>query len=307
MKISIIGAGNVGSQLAARILEHTRADVALVDIVSDLAKGKALDILDAAPIMKYEKRIEGGGDYNLIKDSHVVVVTAGFPRKPGMTREDLISKNARVVKDVVKNIKKYAGSAIILLVTNPLDIMTYLAFMEAGLPRRKIFGMAGGLDSARFRVILAEEMKLPIERIEAFVIGGHDTTMIPLASQTLVDGKPLHEALSRERINEVIERTRKRGAEIVGLLKTGSAYFSPSAACFDILNAIILDSKKIIPSSCVIKGEYGISGCAIGVPAKIGRGGAEEILEWELPPAEMDALRESAKSIQETLRSLGNL
>ena len=304
MKISIIGAGNVGSALAERVLAHNLADLVLLDIVEDLAKAKALDLLDASPIMGYKKHIHGTSDYKEISGSNIVLITAGLPRRPGMSREDLISKNAAIIKTVVKNLKEFSPNAILIVVTNPLDIMTYLAHEGFGGDSRKILGMAGNLDTARFKALLWEELRVPPEKIETFVVGSHGDTMVPLVSKTLIDGKPLESVLNKERIERLVERTKKRGGEIVGLLKSGSAYFSPNAACFEILEAIINDTEKTITCSCILKGQYGISGCAIGVPAKIGNGGIREILEWQLPSRELNALRDSAKAAKVVLNKL---
>ena len=304
MKISVIGAGNVGSALAERVLAHNVADVVLVDIADGLAKGKALDLMDASPIMGYKKTILGTNAYKEIAGSDVVVVTAGFPRKPGMSRDDLIQKNASIVRSVLKNVKEFSPEAIVVIVTNPLDIMTYLAYKEIKCDRFKILGMAGGLDTARFKAILSQETALSPEKIESFVLGSHGDTMVPLISKTLLNGKPLRKALSKEKIDEIVKRTKERGGEIVGLLKSGSAYFSPSAACFEILSAIIKDEKKIIPCSAITEGEYGIKDSAIGVPVRIGKEGISEIIEWELPADELDALKASASAIKDILNKL---
>ena len=294
MKISIIGAGNVGSALAERVLMGNLADVTLLDIAGDLAKGKALDLTDASPLMGYKKRIIGTDDYKEIKGSEVIVVTAGFPRKPGMSREDLIQKNWKIVESVLKNVKAFSPNAIIVMVTNPLDIMTYLAYKEMGCDRKKILGMAGGLDTARFIMLLSDELGVSPEKIEAFVLGSHGDTMAPLVSKTLIDSAPLEKKLGPEKLKALLARTKKRGGEIVGLLKSGSAYFSPSAACFEILRAIIKNEGKTIPCSCILEGEYGLDDCAIGVPAKIGKEGILEIIQWELPQDELNALKDSA-------------
>jgi malate dehydrogenase len=293
MKISIIGAGNVGSTLAERVLANNLADVALVDIAGDLARAKALDIKDATPLLGYKKHIEGTGDYKEVAGSGIIVITAGFPRKPGMSRNDLIEKNGAIIKSVLKNIKAYSEGAIFIVVTNPLDIMTYLAYKEAGCGRGRILGMAGNLDGARFKVLLSEKLNVPAEKIETFVVGSHGDTMVPLVSKTLVEERPLKDVLKPEEIKALLEKTKKRGGEIVRLLKSGSAYFSPSAAVLEILKAIINDEKKVMTCSCVLEGEYGIKGCAIGVPARIGKNGTE-VLEWKLPEDERAALKKSA-------------
>jgi len=294
MKISIIGAGNVGATLAERVLTHNLADVTLVDIAGDLARGKAFDLTDASPLMGYKKRVIGTDDYKETTGSDVVVVTAGFPRKPGMSREDLIQKNWKIVKSVLKSVKVFSPNAIIVMVTNPLDIMTYLAYREMGCDRKKILGMAGGLDTARFIMLLSEELGVSPEKIETFVLGSHGDTMVPLVSKTLIDDTPLEKKIDPEKLEALLAVTKKRGGEIVGLLKSGSAYFSPSAACFEILNAITKDEGKTIPCSCILNGEYGLDDCAIGVPAKIGKEGIREIIQWELPQNELNALKDSA-------------
>ena len=304
MKVSIIGAGNVGSSLAERVLAHSLADVLLVDIAGDLAKGKAFDLSDASPVMGYKNSVQGTSDYKDIAGSDIICVTAGFPRRPGMSRDDLIGKNGGIVRGAVKKIKEFSKGAIILIVTNPLDVMTYLAYKEAGCERKKILGMAGNLDTARFKALLAQELGVPHENIETFVLGSHGDTMVPLVSKTLVDGKPLERVIQPEKIQSLIARTRKRGGEIVGCLKSGSAYFSPSAACLEILRAIIKDEGKVIPCSCVLEGEYGITGCAIGVPAKVGKNGVSDILEWKLAGGELGALQKSAEAVKNILVSL---
>ncbi|MBL7156859.1 MAG: malate dehydrogenase [Candidatus Omnitrophica bacterium] len=305
MKISIVGAGNVGSTLAERILNHGLADVVLLDIREDLAKAKAFDLADTRPLMDYKKSVIGTGDYNEIRNSQIVVITAGFPRKPGMTRDNLIHKNSEIIKEVLKNIKKNSPEAILVIVTNPLDIMTYLAYKESGCDRRKIIGMAGNLDTARFKALLFRQTGVPPDKIETFVLGSHGDTMVPLVSKTLIDGKPLENVLDKENITSLLARTKKRGGEVIALLKSGSAYYSPSAACFEILRAIINDEKKTIPCSCILEGEYGMRDCAIGVPAKLGKSGVEKILEWKLPPDELGALRKSAKLVKDALGKLG--
>ena len=297
MKISIIGAGNVGSMLAERILAHNLADVVLVDVAEGTAEGKAIDLLDSLPITGCEKNILGTAEYKEISGSEVIVITAGFPRRPGTSRDDLIQKNAVIIRSVTKNIKEFSPDSIVMVVTNPLDAMTYLVYREMGCRREKILGMAGTLDTARFKALLSQALGMSPGKIESFVLGSHGDTMVPLLSKTSVHGKPLVEVLDRKKIDEIVERTKKRGGEVVGLLKSGSAYFSPSAACFEILKAIVNNEKKVFPCSCILEGEYGIKNCAIGIPARLGKGGVEEILEWKLPDEEMSALRKSASAV----------
>lgn len=297
MKISIIGAGNVGSALAERILSQRLADVVLVDIAGGPAEAKALDISDASQLLGYKNKITGTDAYKEVTDSDVCVITAGFPRLPGMSREDLIQKNSQIVKSVVRNIKKFSPGTVLIVVTNPLDIMTYAAYKESGFDRKKIIGMAGNLDAARFANLLSRKLDVPPDAIETYVLGSHGDTMVPLVSRTLINGKPLRGLLGQKEIEALLERTKKRGGEIVRLLKSGSAYFSPSAAILEILKAIAGDEKKVIPCSCVLDGEYGLEGLALGVPARIGKNGVEEILEWDLSEGELFLLQNSAKAI----------
>jgi malate dehydrogenase len=304
MKISIIGAGNVGSTLAMRVVESGIADVVLLDIVEGLPLGKALDISDAAPIIGHEKNIIGTTNYDDIKGSGVVVITAGFPRKPGMSREDLINKNAPILKDVLKRIKTFCPDSIIIVVTNPLDVMCYHTYKVSGFDKSRIIGMAGTLDTARFRNLIAQELNVPRSRIETFVLGSHGDTMVPLISKTFDDKRPLTQSMKTEKIDTLIERTRKRGAEIVSYLKTGSAYYSPSAGVFEILKSIHKDSKKILCVSAFLEGEYGISDCFLGVPARIGKDGISEIVELDLEKEELRALEKSAEKTRGALSHL---
>ncbi len=304
MKISIIGAGNVGSTLAMRVVESGIADVVLLDIVEGLPQGKALDISDAAPIIGHEKNIIGTTNHEDIKGSDIVVITAGFPRKPGMSREDLINKNAPILKDVLIRIKTFCSDSIIIVVTNPLDVMCYHAYKVSGFDKSRIIGMAGTLDTARFRNLIAQELNVPRCRIETFVLGSHGDTMVPLISKTFVDKRPLRQSMKTGKIDSLIERTRKRGAEIVSYLKTGSAYYSPSAGVFEILKSIKEDSKKILCVSAFLEGKYGISDCFLGVPARIGKDGISKIVELDLEKEELRALKESAEKTRGTLSHL---
>jgi len=301
MKIGVIGAGNVGSALAERVLTSDLADVVLLDINEDLAKAKALDLMDCMPLVGRERHVVGVSDYKSLKDCRVATITAGFPRKPGMSREDLIQKNIQIIRPVVNNIKKVNPDLTLITVTNPLDIMTYVTYKEYNRPKNRVLGMAGNLDTARFKVLLSGETGISVKNIESIVLGSHGDTMVPLISRTKINGKPLTEFMDREKIDRILNESKKRGARIVSLLKMGSAFFSPSAACFEILRAIIRDEKKIIPCSCILSGEYGIDDCAIGVPAKIGADGVEKILEWKLPDNELNALRTSAEAAKNIL------
>lgn len=304
MKVSIIGAGNVGSTLAMRVVESGIADVVLLDIIEGLPQGKALDISDAAPIIGHEKNIIGTTDYEDIKGSDIVVITAGFPRKPGMSREDLINKNAPILKEVATRIKTFCKDSIIIVVTNPLDVMCYYAYKVSDFDKSRIIGMAGTLDTARFKNLIAQELNVPRSKIETFVLGSHGDTMVPLLSKTFVGRRPLKQFMKTEKIDGLIERTRKRGAEIVSYLKTASAYYSPSAGVFEILKSIKEDSKNILCVSAFLEGEYGISDCFLGVPARIGKDGILEIVELKLENEEEKALKKSADKTKAVLSYL---
>lgn len=298
MKVSIIGAGNVGTTLAKRIIENDLADVVLVDIVKGMAEGKCLDLLQAAPIIKHDKTCIGTDDYQHTKNSDIVVITAGFPRKPGMTREDLIEKNGKVVKEIAKKIKQFSPNATIIMVTNPLDVMTYLVYKESGFKPKKVMGMAGVLDSSRFSHFIADELKVSASTIETIVLGSHGDTMVPLLSHTKIEGKPLLSTLSLEKIDELVKKTRGAGAQIVSLLGTGSAYYAPSAACFLMVRAIIKNEKRLLPVSTYLNGEYGLKGLCLGVPVKLGNNGIEEIIELKITEEEKKALHKSADAIK---------
>ena len=297
-KVSIIGAGAVGATLAQRVLESGMADVVLVDIVKNMACGKALDLLDSAPIIGHEKNIIGTDNYDAIKSSDIVVITAGFPRKPGMSREELISKNAGIVKEVSDNVKTYAPDAIVIVVTNPLDTMTYLAYKTTGLNRERVFGMAGVLDGSRFIALIADELKVPRKLVETFILGSHGDTMVPVLSKTKVSGKTLESLMPKDRIDSLINRTRDRGAEIVKLFGNGSAYYSPSAAVFKMIGAILNNKAQTLVVSAYLNGEYGLKDICIGVPCKIGREGIEKIVELDLSKEERLALDKSAQIIR---------
>ncbi|NQT21918.1 MAG: malate dehydrogenase [Candidatus Omnitrophica bacterium] len=304
MKISVIGAGNVGATLAMRIVESGIGDVVLVDVVEGLANGKALDISDAAPIMGHEKSISGTTDYKEIEDSDVVVITAGFPRKPGMSREDLISKNIPIMDTIVKNVKSFCKDAIIIVVTNPLDVISHYIYKSGSFPKEKVIGMAGTLDASRFSNLIAEELSVPRRDVECYVLGSHGDTMVPVVSKSSVNGEPLRNKMNEEAIQRLTERTKKRGAEIVANLKMGSACYSPSAGVLEILRAISNDSGNILCVSTLLEGEYGISGCFLGVPAHIGKAGILEIVQLELEEGESKALKLSAEKTKHSLRSV---
>jgi len=296
MKVSVIGAGNVGATLAKRIVENSLADVVLLDIVKGLAEGKSLDLCHAGPITGGNKSICGTDDYQFTKDSDIVVITAGLARKPGMKREDLIFKNGDIIKDITKKVVQLSPNAIILMVTNPLDVMTYIAYKESGFDAKKVIGMAGVLDSSRFTHLIAEELNISNAAIETIVLGGHGDTMVPLLSQTKISNKPLFKFLSLSKIQELVEKTRKAGAKIVSLLGSGSAYYAPSAASFLMVRAIIKDEKRLVPASCYLNGEYGFNDLCLGVPVRLGSRGIEEVIELDITEEEKKALQKSAET-----------
>jgi malate dehydrogenase len=304
-KISIIGAGNVGATAAFIIANKELSDVVMVDIIPDMPQGKGLDMAEASPIQQYDSQIIGTNDYTDIADSDIVIVTSGLPRKPGMSREDLLQKNAEIVGGVTEQIVKYAPNSVIILVTNPLDIMTYHAWKVSGFPANRVVGQAGILDSARFRYFIAEALNVSIEDISAMVLGGHGDTMLPLPRYTTVAGIPITELMSEETISQLSERTRNGGGEIVNLLKTGSAFYAPGAAVAQMAEAIIKDKKRILPCSAYLTGQYGINDVYIGVPVKLGADGVEEIIELRLTDSELAALQKSANIYREGISLLG--
>jgi malate dehydrogenase len=295
-KVTVIGSGHVGATAAQRLAEKELCDVVLVDIIEGVPQGKALDLSEAAPIEKHDAHLIGTNTYDASEGSSIVIITAGIPRKPGMSRDDLISTNAGIVKDVTEQVMQRSPEAILIIVSNPLDAMCHVAYEAGGLPKERIIGMAGVLDSARFRAFIAMELDVSVENTHAFVLGGHGDTMVPLAR-----------LLSKERIDALVERTRNGGAEIVGLLKTASAFYAPSAAAVEMAESILKDKKKILPCAALLQGEYGINDLFIGVPVKLGKRGVEEIIEIQLTDEEQAALQKSAASVQELKDVLKNL
>ena len=303
-KVTVVGAGNVGATTAQRIAEAELADVVMVDVAADLAAGKALDMMEAAPVLGFNAKISGGGDYGPTEGSQVTVVTAGLARKPGMSRDDLLAKNTEIVGEVVRQVVQRSPDTILILVTNPLDAMCEVARRVSGFPRERIFGMAGVLDAARMRYFIASELNVSVEDVDAFVLGGHGDTMVPLPRYATVNGIPLPQLLSAERIEAINERTRKGGAEIVKYYKQGSAYYAPSAAVYDMVAAILHDKKKILPCAVLLNGEYGLTDLFVGVPARLGRGGMEQVIELELTAEERAALQKSAEAVRELVEAL---
>jgi malate dehydrogenase len=307
-KVTVVGAGNVGATVAMRIAEKELADVVLLDILEGVPAGKALDLAEAAPIECHDSRITGvTNDYSLAKESDIVIVTAGVPRKPGMSRDDLVATNAGIVKSVVKEVSTAAPGSILLIVSNPLDAMCHVALETSGFDKKRVIGMAGVLDSARFRAFIAMELNVSVENTHAFVLGAHGDTMVPLPRYSNVAGIPITELMSAERIEALVERTRKGGGEIVNLLKTGSAYYAPASATTEMAEAILKDKKKILPCVAYLQGEYGIHNLFIGVPVKLGLSGIEEIIEIKLTAEENEALQRSAKAVQGLVDDLKRL
>ncbi|MBW2311715.1 MAG: malate dehydrogenase [Deltaproteobacteria bacterium] len=308
-KVTVVGAGNVGATTAMRIAEKELADVVLVDILEGMPAGKALDLTEASPIESHDSKIIGTtADYAPARGSDIVVVTAGLPRKPGMSRDDLLASNAAIVKSAVKEISSVAPDSILIIVSNPLDAMCHVAYETSGFDKRRVIGMAGVLDSARFRTFIAMELNVSVENTHAFVLGAHGDTMVPLPRYSHVAGIPITELLSQERIDAIVERTRKGGGEIVSLLKTGSAFYAPASATVEMAEAILKDKKKILPCVAYLQGEYGIRDLFIGVPVKLGAKGVEEIIEIRLTPEESEELKKSAQAVQglvEALKRLG--
>ncbi|HKK28213.1 MAG TPA: malate dehydrogenase [Gemmatimonadota bacterium] len=304
-RITVVGAGHVGATAAMRIAEGELArEVVLVDIKEGLPQGVALDQWESAPVRGFDSRLTGTQDYADTAGSGIVVVTAGFPRKPGMSREDLVSKNSAVIREIASEVRDRSPDAVIIMVTNPLDVMAYVAREVTGFPRERVVGMAGILDTARFRSFISLELDVSVEDIQALVLGGHGDSMVPIVSTVSVGGVPLTQLLDGGRIEALVQRTRKGGGEIVGLLKEGSAYYAPSAAVAQMCEAIVRDKKRILPCAAWLEGEYGLDGLFMGVPCKLGRGGVEEILEVELTDREREALERSASDVQATMEAV---
>ncbi|HIM60275.1 MAG TPA: malate dehydrogenase [Dehalococcoidia bacterium] len=298
-KVTIVGAGFVGATTAQRIFESGYADVVLIDIVEGKPQGVALDMLSSGPVIGTDAQIIGSNTYDESANSDVVVITAGIPRKPGMSRDDLLMTNMNIVGSVTAEVAKRSPDAVLIIVSNPLDAMVQHAYRVSGFPKERVVGMAGILDTARFRTFLSQELKVSVTNVSAYVLGGHGDTMVPLIGSTTIGGVPVAQLIEASRLEEIVQRTRDGGAEIVGLLKTGSAYYAPSAAVAQMVEAILLDRKEILPCAAYLEGEYGIDGLYAGVPVKLGAGGIEEILEVELTDAEAAALKASADSVQE--------
>jgi malate dehydrogenase len=304
-KVSIVGAGNVGATAAHWIAAKELADVVLIDIMEGIPQGKALDLLQAMPVEKQDSHITGTNDSADTANSDIVIITAGIPRKPGMSRDDLLNTNFKIMQDVVGKVVKYSPNCIIIVVSNPLDAMAQAAFKLSGFSRNRVIGMAGVLDSARFRTFIAAELNVSVENVTAFVLGGHGDTMVPLPRYSTVAGIPITELMAPEKIAALVERTANGGAEIVKYLKTGSAYYAPSASAVEMVEAILKDKKKILPCAVYLEGEYGISGLFVGVPVKLGANGLEQIIQIKLTAEEQAALNKSAASVKELVAVIG--
>ena len=306
-KVTVIGAGNVGATVAQRLAEKELCDVVLIDIVDGVPQGKALDLAEAAPIEKHDAHLTGTGDYADTAGSDIVVITAGIPRKPGMSRDDLLATNKRILREVTKQAALFSPEAILIVVSNPLDAMCHVAYETSGFPRNRVIGMAGVLDAARFCTFIARELNVSVENIHASVLGGHGDTMVPLPRYSTVAGIPITELIAPARLEALVERTRTGGAEIVGLLKTGSAYYAPASAVAAMVEAILKDKKKILPCAAYLQGEYGINDLFVGVPVKLGKGGMEEIVAIKLTPAEQSALEKSAAAVRELVEAMKSM
>ena len=306
-KITVVGAGNVGGTTAQRLAEKDLYDVVLVDIVEGIPQGKALDMTQAGPVCGYSTRVVGTNGYDETAGSSIAVITSGIPRKPGMSRDELLATNAKIVKSVVSELVSRSPDIILILVTNPLDAMVHVAQRVSGLPKSRIIGMGGVLDSARMRSFIAAELNVPGPDVEAMVLGGHGDTMVPLPRHTTVKGTPVSELMSKDKLDGIVKRTRDGGAEIVGYLKTGSAFYAPSASAVDMVQAMYHDEKRVLPCSVLCEGEYGLKNVIVGVPVRIGRNGAEEIVEYELERGEQAALEASANAVRELCAKVDRL
>jgi malate dehydrogenase len=303
-KITVVGAGNVGATAAQYIVEKELGDVVLVDVIEGIPQGKALDLAQAGPVHGYDSALTGSNGYDDTANSDIVVITAGMARKPGMTRDDLLFKNAEIVGSVVEQVARRSPNAILILVTNPLDAMVQLAWKKSGFPPERVIGMAGVLDSSRFRTFIARELSVSVENVTAFVLGGHGDTMVPLPRYSTVAGIPITDLLPKERIDALVTRTANGGAEIVNYLKSGSAYYAPGASTVEMVEAILKDKKKILPCAAYLNGQYGTRGLYVGVPVKLGRAGVEQIIEIKLTADEQAAFDKSAASVRELVDKL---
>ena len=305
-KVTIVGAGNVGATAAQRLFDRGLADIVLVDIVEGLPQGKALDMLESGPVIRTDSKVVGTNGYEETSDSDIIVVTSGLPRKPGMSRDDLLITNMKIVSGVVAETSKRSPNSILIIVTNPLDAMAQQALKVSGFASIRVVGLAGILDTARFSSFLATELEVSVDSVSAFVLGGHGDTMVPIVGSTTVGNTPISKLISNKRIEEIVQRTRDGGAEIVNLLKSGSAYYAPSAAIVQMVEAILLDKKEILPCTAYLQGEYGLNDLYVGVPVKLGADGVEQIIEFELTKQEQSQLENSAQAVEELIEVMKN-
>jgi len=303
-KVTIVGAGQTGATTAHWLAQAEVADLVLVDVVEGLAQGKALDLLQSLPVIGSDARVKGSTDYAATAGSDIVVITAGLPRKPGMSREDLLAANAEIVRTAVERSIEVSPDAILVMLTNPLDAMSYLAMKVSGLPKERVIGQAGILDSARMRAFVAEELGVSVRNVHCYVLGGHGDEMVPLTRHSNVAGVPLRDVLPKDRLEAIVERTRKGGGEIVSLLKMGSAFYAPGAALAQMVDAVLRDRHLVVPASAYLEGEYGLSGIFFGIPVRLGRSGTEDVIEYDLDDEERAALRRSAERVRETIEAL---
>lgn len=306
-KVTVVGAGNVGATCAQRLIEKNVCDVVLVDIVEGIPQGKALDLMEARPVELHDRKITGSNDYASTKDSDVVVITAGIARKPGMSRDDLLKTNAQIVGGVTTEVAKYSPNSIIIVVSNPLDVMTHLSWLKSKFPPNRVFGMAGVLDSARMRFFIAEALNVSAEDVQAMVLGGHGDQMVPMPRFSTVSGIPITELLSPQKINEINERTKNGGIEIVNYLKTGSAYYAPASSAATMVESIVQDRKRVFPVAAHLNGQYGLKDVFVGVPVKLGQNGIEQIIELKLASEELEALKKSADAVKQNVAKLSEL
>ena len=306
-KVTVVGGGNVGATAAQRIAERDYADVVLVDVVEGMPQGKALDLAQSGPVLGYDSAVTGANSYETTANSDVVVITAGIARRPGMTRDDLLRTNMGIMSSVVSEVVAHSPDSILLIVSNPLDAMVYHAHKLSGFPKERIVGMAGVLDTARMRTFIAQELNVSVEDVQAYVLGGHGDTMVPLVRYTTVGGIPLEKWLPQDRVEAIVQRTRDGGGEIVSLLKTGSAFYAPSAAVLQMVDSILLDKRRILPAAAYLDGEYGVSGVFIGVPVILGENGVEEVIELELTDEEQAGFQQSLEAVNELVEAMANL
>ena len=306
-KVTVVGGGNVGATAAQRIAERDYADVVLVDVVEGMPQGKALDLAQSGPVLGYDSAVTGANSYETTANSDVVVITAGIARRPGMTRDDLLRTNMGIMSSVVSEVVAHSPDSILLIVSNPLDAMVYHAHKLSGFPKERVVGMAGVLDTARMRTFIAQELNVSVEDVQAYVLGGHGDTMVPLVRYTTVGGIPLEKWLPQDRVEAIVQRTRDGGGEIVSLLKTGSAFYAPSAAVLQMVDSILLDKRRILPAAAYLDGEYGVSGVFIGVPVILGENGVEKVIELELTEEEQTGFQKSLEAVNELVEAMANL